>query len=926
MPANFTVVVGTASALGRVFGRPLQTKETIPCSPQNCSQLQKELQIQQAQSPSHIFQQQCSIHKRFRLFRQRPRKCPVHGSPSAPNYILSPTSVHPLVVSPDKIIADHDPEPITSQSWRPLSSSVSASSRLTSSTVSLALSSSSCTQGSDTESCTSSTATSQPAKNKKKYKRLFKREQQQQLRCLCYLDTSLDQKQHKPELRNQSKARPQPQLTMASWYPQNHQQKEAGRLRRIWNDSTIFHWSKPSGMSRRSQQQQQEQQQQSALHGRAQSSYEHRRHLQAPESGVPMRNSLSGTDISDEGNHSLSDVEDDDDNESYRTTSTSLDGSSHHRVSFHECSGLPAATEQQTKDDFKAIARHQAEMTLCGMSEAAMRQKETRPPVASFAKDDDGDDDDEDWDIQSDSGAPSSSPMYSAGAREPASYSTVTLPLSPPTRDYSKKASSANLNSLRSRQRCLSLPADGLSKLSSTPSENWDADFDIASAVINVPTQVADKQMSLQMDIDNIKDFANQIEHLKTIHTSLRIASSSLKATDPKKHQDLSMLFQRDWEQAEVIIDLGEIAQTSNTTSGNPGLAAGPLSLLSGRGPEQSIGRISGRSITGSAGSRPKRPPLATTMDSGVYSGSSSTISTTNTSFMAKSRSVSQSSNITGTTIAVSPSGGDSEADVPMCLSSRTPSGLTIETDGPDSSYDKLKQHQSSSKQMKESCSSPASLGQCNTPMTPLPQYLRDEDEDDDYELDGINSPILECSPFDDELRSKWQHHGKEDSSATVKAAPVVSVTSVCNPTPGPGGVQTEIEASFRHYQKYSHRTKKSSSSRYLFGHREADEYEDGEDDDEDDGYESYGYGQGDGTSVGVITPIPSDRHMQVLKDILMEELGTDVARQYMFKHGEQDHIRFSVEVIPGLLKHLEGLQQRLGKQLMVLRQPTVLV
>ncbi|KAG0251496.1 hypothetical protein BG011_007555 [Mortierella polycephala] len=685
-------------------------------------------------------------------------------------------------------------------------------------------------------------------------------------------------------------------------------------------------------MSRRSQQQQQEQQQQSALHGRTQSSYEHRRHLQAPESGVPMRNSLSGTDISDEGNHSLSDV-DDDDGESYRTTSTSLDDSSHHRVSFHECSELPESTQQRSKDDFKAIARHQAEMTLCGMSDAAMRQKETRPPVASFAKDDDDedeDDEDEDWDIQSDSGAPSSSPMYSAGARDPTSYSTVTLPLSPPTKGYNKKASSANLNSLRSRHRCLSLPADALPKLSSTPSENWDEDFDIASADINVPTQVADTQMSLQMDIHNIKDFANQIEHLKTIHTSLRIASSSLKATNPKKHQDLSMLFQRDWEQAEVIIDLGEIAQTSNATSGSPGLAAGPLSLLSGKGYEQSIGRISGRSISGSADSRPRRPPLATTTDSGVYSGSSRTNSSTNTSFMAKSRSVSQSSNITGTTIAASPSERDLGANIPSFSSSHTLSGLTIEIDGPGGSSDKLKRHQSSSNRMKESCSSPASLGQCNTPMTPLPQYLggedEDEDEDDDYELDGINSPILGCSPFDDELRSKWQHHGKDDSSATVKAAPVASVTSVSNPTPVPGGVQAEIEASFHRYQKYSHHAKKSSSSRYLFGHREADEYENGEDDDEDDGYESYGYGHGDGTSVGVITPIPSDRHMQVLKDILMEGLGTDVARQYMFKHGEQDHVRFSVEVIPGLLGHLKGLQQRLGDQLMELQQLTVLV
>ena len=74
------------------------------------------------------------------------------------------------------------------------------------------------------------------------------------------------------------------------------------------------------------------------------------------------------------------------------------------------------------------------------------------------------------------------------------------------------------------------------------------------------------------------------------------------------------------------------------------------------------------------------------------------------------------------------------------------------------------------------------------------------------------------------------------------------------------------------------------------------------EDEEENDRYESYGRRQpssssvhtgGLSPSVGVITPIPTDRHMQVLKDILMEGLGSDVARQYMFKHGEQDHVRF---------------------------------
>ena len=273
--------------------------------------------------------------------------------------------------------------------------------------------------------------------------------------------------------------------------------------------------------------------------------------------GVPMRSSLStGTDVSDEGNQSYSDVDDEDDRRSSGMTAESCQ-----HVSFrdhHQQGGVGGSSlSRLARENMKAIARQQAEASLEGyrdyeafrtgnQSLRINRQQQqqqqqqqlqespeiARPQAQAFIQADDeddrrhrsdeeGDDDEEDWDIQSDSGAPSSSPMYSAETQRPTSYSTVTLPLVPPgsstsPKTYGKKPSNAALNSLRSRQRCLSLPADtlppGFFKMSSAPSENWDEDFDIGSADINVPTQVVESQVSLQMDIYNIKDFASQIE------------------------------------------------------------------------------------------------------------------------------------------------------------------------------------------------------------------------------------------------------------------------------------------------------------------------------------------------------------------------------------------------------------------------------
>ncbi|KAF9149267.1 hypothetical protein BG015_008953 [Linnemannia schmuckeri] len=1072
--------VGTASGLGHVFGRPLQAKETIPCSALNCTQWQKEPPqslAQQAQSPSHTFQQQCAVHKRFRLFRQRPRRCQVHassyhhhsgttsqgkGTNNGPNYILPPTTVYPLVVRPDKILLDHHEEPPVQESWWPtLTSSISMSSRLSFSTVSLSLSTTNTTtsstvsfqtHGSEDDESFLSTGGSYPSsqaskklskKEKQLQKQLQKQEQQRQqqqqqkLRCLCYLDTSLDnqldiqqsQQPQQPQKQQHSSQQSKGSSKKSKDKDKEKDREATGRLRRIWNDSVInFHKSKPPGSNGNRQSPSPSPSPSHSSSGYhhttvtgAGDSSQHSNNSQA-DAGVPMRHSLSGTDISDEGNHSLSDIEDDLlDGESFRhlrhgstaTPSTSNNSSnySHHRVSFQGPYGASSnkassasGASSRPKDDLRAIARHQAELSLQQHQEPlddnnkdgeddfrysmSMDDDEDPdrvlaslppppPPVLSsfgshITENNEEDDEDEDWDIQSDSGAPSSSTlMYSADVREPSCRSTLALPMSANSahnKAYLKKPSNANLSSLRSRQRCFSLPADtvppkgGFLKMSSsTPSENWDEDFDI-SADIHVPTKVVENQMSLQMDLYNIKDFASQIEDLKTLRASLRMASSSLKATNPKKHQDLSMLFQRDWEQAEVIIDLGEIAQTSPTTTSPPG-ASSSLGSSGKKASEPSLASLStgaagGLSSKPSMGFKPRRPALSTSAPANNHLNGLSAFQSIQQTHQARSES--QSSSLTGTTL-VSSSSGDTESDT--CPSTRASSrasssasaslkvdieaaveGLALSHQGSTSPQGttarrvgggmRLRQA-SSMAYMKESCSSPAGLGLCTSPMTPLrtstnrnsTSSTNDEDydeyDDDDLEIKYENASIGLLRFPEGEQPLHGGFHNKEDSSATVKP-----LSSRSPKESGGSGFQAEVEASFRRYQKYSHYSKRRTTGGLPNSRRPTDDhyevlYDDEEDDEEeeDDGYESYG-----SSSIGVFTPIPSDRHMQVLKDILMEGLGTEVARQYMFKQGEQDHVRFSVEVIPGLLGHLKGLQQRLGDQLMELQSLTVIV
>ncbi|KFH62727.1 hypothetical protein MVEG_11254 [Podila verticillata NRRL 6337] len=744
-----------------------------------------------------------------------------------------------------------------------MTNSTSFSSRLSSySTASLSLSSLSYTQFSDSESCTTS---SRSPKKKKKSKETH-------ARCMCYLEASLDQQDEAPSTTSSRTAHPSQQYfhhsSPWSWYFQKKQQKETGRLRKIWNDSTIFQWSRPissSSINRR------------WIHGRGESQGNSSPTPEMVDGLQRTRFSPSGTDISDEGNHSLSDDEDD------ASTSMMVNGN---RVSFQENGkGTMASRQSRHREDIMAISRYQEaigqqrnsmDSDIYGaFAEGEMVDERVGNVVPRIVNnfvnddaDDDDDDDDEDWDIQSDSGAPSSKLMYSADAREPTSFSTVTLPLSTPapgTKSYHKKPSNANLNSLRIRQRCLSLPVDGsgppgFQKMSSsTPSENWDADFDIESADINVPSKVVENQLSLQMDIYNIKDFALHIEDLKTLRTSLRKASRSLKASNPKKHQDLSKLFQRDWEQAEVIIDLGEIAQTS--TVGPTVAAAGPLSLLSGKA-TLDTSLTSNNISNGGSGSnigsmRLKRSSLS----------AMSTTKSSASTVCSKSRSTSTSSTCTGATIVV-PAFMDGLADDDDYMTRKIfSSDLESIVESTAIAEPNPRTSVSPASAIKESYSSPAGLGLCTSPVRPL-----------------------------DTEHQRMSSNG-----------------------------QAEVDASLRRYQKYRHSKSRSrhreASSSIMSGVGDLTGYYDDNDfvDEEDDGYESYGHAESG--SLDVISPIPTDRHMQVLKDILMEGLGSDVARQFMFKQGEQDHVRFSVEVIPGLLGHLKGLQKRLGDQLLELER-----
>lgn len=404
-----------------------------------------------------------------------------------------------------------------------------------------------------------------------------------------------------------------------------------------------------------------------------------------------------------------------------------------------------------------------------------------------------------------------------------------------------------------------------------------------------------------------------------------------------------------------MIIDLGEIAQTSTTmttaaattsSAASPtvpigskpaneqqqqqqlqmgALAAGPLSLVSGKGvqTEASATKESrSRRPALSAVTAPPAPTLPLNQEHHqqsvhVQSAAPAAIPIRTTSLTAQSRTISQSSSLTGTTLAGS-------MDEDSCITA-----VKEEEETP--------KQQSKHRSLKidiEAAVEGTSIGRFPNPLSPKSWRRKAEGT----------------------TLAKESQSGTSGLSAR-SASPVTPLPVGLQSPPRPAlpskgfsggyGTPEDMEASFRRYQKYRHRhtynhAPTASGSSNVARHARTSRYgntDDGDDDDdheddEDDDYESYSRrqpsssstGGGLSPSVGVITPIPSDRHMQVLKDILMEGLGSDVARQYMFKHGEQDHVRFSVEVIPGLLGHLKGLQRRLGDQLLELQQLTVIV
>ncbi|GBC02066.1 hypothetical protein RclHR1_04430016 [Rhizophagus clarus] len=173
----------------------------------------------------------------------------------------------------------------------------------------------------------------------------------------------------------------------------------------------------------------------------------------------------------------------------------------------------------------------------------------------------------ENWDAQSDSG-------YDEPLSKSAGKSTSTLPLSkPPPKRHT---------------RCKSLPPINVQDYSPslyhrqpTPSEVWDEDedFDLENTnELNVPSLVEESQVSLRMDISNIRDFVSNIGELKVLRDEKEKLRSTIQSkisrkwtngflrTDSKKVKYLGNIFKQDWEEADVIIDIADVAQNNETT------------------------------------------------------------------------------------------------------------------------------------------------------------------------------------------------------------------------------------------------------------------------------------------------------------------------------------------------------------------------
>ncbi|KAG0268742.1 hypothetical protein DFQ27_005822 [Actinomortierella ambigua] len=665
------------------------------------------------------------------------------------------------------------------------------------------------------------------------------------------------------------------------------------RLRRIWRDSNLFHWPRQSPTTTTTSTATSSIQFQptrggasprvtsrgvsglpadalvaaSSPSGRAPASSSPsfaKHHLRRPYP-AHTHNRNASPYVSDEGNHSISEheeeeeEEEEDDFDEENGIRFTLGRAAHiHRSSF-QGDDLHDETRELVLRSFPEGERLESELDRCSP------EPPSPPPPSSSRKvlmeDEDEDEDDEDWDIQSDAGAPSSSPMYTVGAAQPTSFSTGHQ-----HHHRQHGGASAVTGSLGNR---------GMFKLPSLPSENWDEDFEIEAENINVPTQVVETQISLQMDIYNIKDFALQIEDLKTLRASLRTASRSLRAKNPNKYQHLSTVFQRDWEQAEVIIDLGEIAQTQTQPS---------------------------RPSTPTAATKrplPRRPSKRR---------------------LTHHKSKSNMANAHASTV-VSPA-------IPVVAAASPP--LPSPRESAWKRFSRMATGSSSNKS--NGVTSPAmSVGSpaASEGHHPIHGYFGPV-ESNIVEPSPLTSPHSEMASFAHELSLEsappMEEEEEEDNigSPSSVSRPVVVMGANRHDHGGSLGYPIDdAEAEEGGEARSRGRVQEGE------GDDEDDEQQNDEDDDDDDdliddGYESfscYSYSFMDGPITGVVSPIPSDRHMQVLKDILVEGLGQEVAQQFVFKNGEQDHVKFSVEVIPGLLNHLKGLQYRLSEQLREFQQ-----
>ncbi|KAF9970960.1 hypothetical protein BGZ73_006174 [Actinomortierella ambigua] len=1051
--------VGTASALGYVFARPLQAKETIPCTPQTCEHVRQQQPCTSSPSRHHHlpYTQVCHVHKRFRLFRQK-NKCPVHGS-ARPNYIMVPSTVSPLVVHPDKILPDpptppprstslstfrlsaplsptssssrtNTPIPLasgalplpgrlftkhsnrTEHSFLGLSSSISSSRLSSLSTCSSASSystsattitptstpSSSFAQGSDIESYMHEHHRSSGKKHPNSNKSQHGNNSQVHhpapihshatppllLRCSC--DRHPD-RSPSPAMNTRQGAG-----GAASPHAPPIVSSAHSRLRRIWRDSNLFHWPRPTSSSPSAAQSKPTQEASSrvashdveggaggagaatgsgSLHpppsplsrratpyataslpatssklvaasspsGRAPASSSPsfaQHHLRRPYPAHTYDRNASPY-VSDEGNHSISEheEEDDEDYDDYdegNGVRFPLGRPARHRISFQGDDGVVEEEEETTRlvlRSFPEGERLESELDRCHPEPPSPLPSASSSRKVMVEDVEDEEEDDEDWDVQSDAGAPSSSPMYTVGAAQPASYSTVTLPLSGTHNHchshhhhhqhhhhFNQHQKGPSNGSMRSRHRCVSLPVEGhqhrhggasaasgslgnrgMFRLPSLPSENWDEDFEIEAEDINVPTQVVETQISLQMDIYNIKDFALQIEDLKTLRASLRTASRSLRAKNPNKHQHLSTLFQRDWEQAEVIIDLGEIAQTQTQPS-RPCTPTGPGAPKMKR----PLAR------------RPSKRRL-THHKSKNNMTNSHTITTTTTATTAAAASAIATPAATVADIPPSP------APLPSPRMSAWKRFSRMATGGSSKSAVTSPTMSVGSPTMSPAATAATAttaegrnamgyIGQVGSITAPSP----------------LTSPQPEMESITRELSASSLPKEESGSPSSV-SRPVVMVVGHTRrhnygstPVDPIDDVDEGEEAAEAEARSRDHLQQQQQQQQQRDEDAEDDDDEEDDDDLIDDGYESfscYSYSFMDGPITGVVSPIPSDRHMQVLKDILVEGLGQEVAQKFVFKNGEQDHVKFSVEVIPGLLNHLKGLQHRLSEQLL---------